>query len=112
MKEETTATTIGEVISKSIICLDAGVPEGSMYGALQYSQESKTLTWVLIYEQGGDYQGFNEGDQYNPDIVEGWMINAIDMAVREMRTLIFVEDNDLDWFCEWAEAARRTLKDA
>lgn len=100
-------TELGEIINRSIIKL-AKINYGSIIAALLLSDEQDDAVWCLFYEQGGDYNAFPDGAECDEDQLEEWMPCAVMEAVKEFKR-IMPENDDMQWFIDWATTAKETL---
>lgn len=113
-KAQMTRTDSGNFWSSSAVKLHTpNVPSGTMIMAL-VANGVYGNHWCLFYKQGGDWTSFCEGDEYCSECVLEWMPEAIAAAISEVSQLSFlnlevVMDN-LEWFKEWGETARKTLE--
>lgn len=112
-KQQLTSTDSGDFWTASAIKLDADVPQGSMIIALM-DNGSYGNVWVLLYEQGGDWTAFGDGEEFNIEALHDWMPPAINHAVKEVADLPFLDVErvlaDLEWFSDWSESAQSTLE--
>ena len=69
----------------------------------------KPSCFALVWEWGGDWMGFGDGDQYDPAALNGWEPAAIREAADAAEAQCPECAEDMDWFRAWADAAEQTL---
>ncbi len=85
--------------------------KGSIGLFILLDESRKPACYALLWEWGGDWMCFGDGEEFNEDALDGWEPSAIYEAIAEARKLENEEiDNDLEWFNEWAENAEKTLE--
>lgn len=65
--------------------------------------------YILVFNLGGGWDMFADGEQHNPLFVEAWMPDGIQRAIAEAVKICPDCEPDLDWFDDWADIARETL---
>lgn len=109
---------------KAIIVLDGiasmgeiGQPRGTIaLGILLATDplnnvEFDKSAWCLFWQWGGDWSVFNDGAEYDADLISGWEPDAIREAIEHIKALGFAESvmDDMEWFSDWADAAESTI---
>ncbi len=64
---------------------------------------------LLVWEWGGDWTVFEDGQEHDPDQLDGWEPEAIRLAVLTAVVRHPECRADLAWFTAWADAAEATL---
>lgn len=110
-----THTQCGKFITKSAIELHyPNVPQGTMIAALL--ETGNDFRWCLFYEQGGDWNCFEDGEQYDSNCVDQWMPDAVISAIKELSDSEIKDMDalltDMEWFEDWAVGAKSTIQDA
>lgn len=113
-KAQMTRTDSGNFWSSSAVKLHTPhVPSGTMVMALVENGVYGNH-WCLFYEQGGDWTSFCEGEEHCAECVAEWMPDAVKAAINEASQLPFLNlepiMENLEWFKEWGETARKTLE--
>ena len=88
--------------------------QGSIGLFLLLDSQDRPTCWTLMWEWGGDWMVFGDGDQYNAKTLEGWEPTAIREAIETATELLPDADGlaeSLEWFEDWAEVAESTLKE-
>jgi hypothetical protein len=66
--------------------------------------------FCLLWEWGGDWMSFGDGDENQIECLRGWEPDAIREAVRETEKFENDDlDGDMEWFLNWADTANNTL---
>lgn len=116
MNRLSTATSFGDVVvlNKLVSLTDPRWgTNGSINLAILLNEKGQPDSYVLIWQWGGDWDGFLDGAENDPDRLDGWEPSAVEEAVEEAIRLF--PDNiqiheDLEWFSDWVCAARKTLE--
>ncbi len=66
-------------------------------------------TYVLVWEGGGDWMVFVDGQEHDREALNGWEPDAIREATSEARRICPDSSDDMEWFDDWAQSAEKTL---
>lgn len=85
---------------------------GSVGLAILLGQNDEPQCYSLVWQWGGDWTSFGDGDESDIEKLNGWEPDAIREAVEAAVKML--PDNeqladDLEWFTDWADAAEKTL---
>lgn len=116
MSVQITLTQAGRaiLIQKNVATLEkeGQGTSGSIALGILLDKDGKPDTWCLFWEWGGDWSVFVDGEENDPEALDGWEPNAIREAVDNIG-MLYGEDcaEDLEWFTEWADQAEKTLSE-
>ena len=65
--------------------------------------------WCLFWEWGGDWGTFEDGQELDPEQLNGWEPSKVREAVAEAITVCPDCEEDMEWFERWADVAEATL---
>jgi hypothetical protein len=96
----------------AILTSDKVGTTGQIALALLLDRNGKPSNYILVWEWGGDWMGFVDGDEHNAEVLDGWEPDAIREAVNTICAALKAEDvaEDLGWFVDWADAHEQTLE--
>ncbi len=113
-----TLSDIGKIV---IIAKRLAVLSDDRYGTRgqvalcpQLDDYGRPQCYGLVWEWGGDWDGFGDGAQRDSETLHGWEPDAIDEAISAALALLPHNEQmvrDLDWYRDWAREARKTMDD-
>jgi hypothetical protein len=83
---------------------------GSIALGILLDRNDKVQNFCLLWEWGGDWMGFSEADAYDLECLEGWEPDKVEEAVAEAIRVCESCESDMQWYTDWADIARETLK--
>lgn len=87
------------------------VNEGSIALFILLNSDDKPECYVLLWEWGGDWMCFGDGDEHDKEKLIGWEPSKIYAAIYQARKLNNEYVNgDMGWFEDWAHSAEKTLE--
>ena len=87
------------------------IENGSIGLFLLLNNDNTPSCFALMYEQGGDRNGFLDGAEHDAEQLNWWEPDAIFAAINEVRLLRNDKImEDMEWFEEWANAAIETIE--
>ncbi len=87
--------------------------QGSVGLFMLLDDKDRPSCWALMWQWGGDWMVFGDGQETTPDELQGWEPDAVEEAVKNALEMFGGQasriEADLEWFSSWAEVARETL---
>lgn len=114
-----TSTDIGNVIilnhRMATMTDPKWVEAGHVALCILLGPKNEPQCYGLVWEWGGDWTGFGDGDQGNIEMLGGWEPDAIAEAIIAANAML--PDNeqlaeDLQWYADWAQVAQSTIDNA